>query len=99
MHEYRVVERWSDQVLCALRCSSGRYHLARALHFMPPENAPLHGDKPRLGFGILLCPTSGQIFRIIFESIDDAVPAPQWMHSPPTAATRPEFATAAGGGN
>ena len=38
MHEYRVIERWSDQGACAL----------------PPEAAHLHGDKPGLGFGILV---------------------------------------------
>jgi len=76
MHEYRVVERWKEEGLCVLRCSSGRYHVARALNFLPPEEAPLHGDKPRLGFSILVCPASGAIFRLIFESIDDAEPAP-----------------------
>lgn len=75
MYEYRVVERWADQGLCALQCNLGRYHLARALHFMPPEDVPLSGDKPRLGFGILQCTASGAIFRVIFESINDAQPS------------------------
>jgi hypothetical protein len=76
MHEYRVVASWSEQALCALRCGSARYHLARALNFMPPKEAPLHGEKPRLGFSILVCPESGAIFRLIFESINVAEPAP-----------------------
>jgi hypothetical protein len=76
MHEYRVVERWTEEGLCVLRCTSGRYHVAQALNFMPPEEAPLHGDKPRLGFSILVCPASGTIFRLIFESVNDEESAP-----------------------
>jgi hypothetical protein len=86
MHEYRVVASWSEEALCALRCNSGRYHLARALNFMPPKEAPLHGDKPRLGFSILVCPGSAAIFRLIFESINNAEPAPviqQMLRRPP----------------
>jgi hypothetical protein len=86
MREYRVVASWSEQALCALRCSSGRYHLARALNLMPPKEAPLHGNRPRLGLSVLLCPASGAIFRLIFESINDAEPAPviqQMLKRPP----------------
>lgn len=71
MHTYRVVERWAERGLCALRCSAGRYHVARALQRMPPLDAALHGDRPHLGFGILVCSASGAIFRVIFESIND----------------------------
>jgi hypothetical protein len=46
--------------------------MARALNFLPPEAAALHGDKPHLGFGLLLCPASGLIYRLFFESINDA---------------------------
>lgn len=35
------------------------------------RGATLHGAKPQLGFGILQCPTSGAIFRVIFESISN----------------------------
>jgi len=76
MHERRVVERWSEEGLCALRCSSGRYHVARALNFMPPEDASLHGDKPRLGFSIRVCSASGTILRLIFDSDNDEESAP-----------------------
>jgi hypothetical protein len=76
MHEYRVVERWPEEGEFALQCSSGRYHVARALNFLPPLHARLHGEKPHLGFTILVCLGSGAIFRLIFESINDAVPAP-----------------------
>jgi hypothetical protein len=86
MHEYRIVASWSEKALCALRCRSGRYHLARALNLMPPKEAPLHGNRPRLGLSILVCPASGAIFRLIFESINDAEPAPviqQMLSRPP----------------
>jgi hypothetical protein len=90
MHEYRVVERWTEEGLCVLRCASGRYHVARALNFMPAQEAPLNGDKPRLGFSILVCPASGAIFRLIFESINDGEPAAviQQLLSHPSAAGR-----------
>jgi hypothetical protein len=71
MHQYRVVERWTKEDLCALRCGTGRYHVARALKVVPPMEGVLVGDKPRLGFGILRCASSGAIFRVIFESIND----------------------------
>lgn len=85
MHEYRVIERWADDGLCALRV-------------MPPEKACLHGAKGRLGFGILLCTESGAIFRVIFESIDEPqpvpVPVPASMHSWTSNLRRPSFAVA-----
>ena len=74
MHTYRVVERWADESRIALRCDVGRYHLTRALNALPPAGATLHGTEVHLGFGILLCPTSGAIFRVIFESIDHTDP-------------------------
>jgi hypothetical protein len=70
MHEYRVVERWVDQGLCALECNFGRFHVARPLHVMPPAAFTLVGDQPRLGFGLLVCTATGAIFRMIFESIN-----------------------------
>jgi hypothetical protein len=70
MHEYRVVERWADKSVCVLRCHTGRYHVARMLNVMPAAETALHGDKPHLGFDILLCVVSGAVFRVIFESID-----------------------------
>ena len=88
MHEYRVVERWADKGLCALQCSTGRYHVARALKVMPPVDVSLSGDKPRLGFGILLCTASGSIFRVIFESINDTQLAPGFSWTPSEPPTR-----------
>jgi hypothetical protein len=76
MHQYRVVERWDDDKRCVFQCSNGRYHVARALHLMPPVQAPLRGEKPRLGFGILLCAATGAIFRVIFESVNEPKMAP-----------------------
>jgi hypothetical protein len=74
MHKYRVLERWAESGLCALRCSMGRYHVVRALSVTPPASACLSGDRPHLGFGILRCPTSGAIYRVIFESINELQP-------------------------
>ncbi len=74
MHRYRVVERCDESELCALRCSAGRYHVARSLKAMPPLHATLNGTKPHLGFGLLVCAVSGATFRMIFEAINDSRP-------------------------
>lgn len=76
MHSYRVVERWDERSLFALRCSRGRYHVARALNALPARDADLTGDKPHLGFGVLVCVGSGAVFRVIFDSINDTQVAP-----------------------
>jgi hypothetical protein len=70
-----VIERWAERSRCALLCSNGRYHVARVLNGMPGVSAPLHGDRPHLGFGVLVCGASGMLFRVIFESINEAQPA------------------------
>ena len=77
MYKYRVVERWVEQSRLVLRCSKGRYYVARALSLATPPGAVLEGAKPHLGFDLLLCPQSGAIFRVIFESIGNtALPSP-----------------------
>jgi hypothetical protein len=97
MHEYRVVERLPDSALYVLQCNQGRYHVARALNVMPPVDVPLRGCKPSLGFGVLLSTTSGEFFRVIFESVDDPHPAPDpnpmWRPAPGSKRT---IAAAAG---
>jgi hypothetical protein len=100
MHKYRVIERWPEASLCALRCSSGRIHRARALNFLPPEAARLHGDKPHLGFGLLVCPASGAIYRLIFESINEAESAlaARRMLSQPPVTQRIGLSAAGSGG-
>jgi hypothetical protein len=72
MHKYRVVERWADESRVALQCQMGRYHVALALNGMPPAAGTLHGQKPYPGFVVLLSTVSGTMFRMIFESINQA---------------------------
>ena len=72
MYQYRLVECWADGTRCVLRCDRGRYHASRSLNAVPPVDVPLRGDRPHLGFGILVCARSGAIFRMIFESINEA---------------------------
>lgn len=72
MHRYHVVERWVDDSRVALQCHMGRYHVALALNGMPPAAGNLHGQKPHPGFVVLLCAISGTMFRMIFESINQA---------------------------
>ncbi len=70
MQEYRVVECQADEGRVALQCGSGQYHLARTLNAVPAVGAQLHGAHPRLGFGILVCPGSGSVYRVIFEKVN-----------------------------
>ena len=90
MHKYRVIEQWADESRLALKCSKGRYYLARALSMAPPPaGVVLEGAKPHLGFDLLLCPTSGAVFRVIFESIGNTeLPRPR--NAMPGTAHRPQ---------
>jgi hypothetical protein len=72
MHTYNVVESWARKSRLGLRCQVGRYHLARALHGSPSTGMRLNGARPHLGFGVLVCPKSGALFRVIFELINHA---------------------------
>jgi hypothetical protein len=92
MHQYRMIESWADRKRCLLRCSNDRYHVARALHQLPLANMLLRGEKPHLGFGILLCVATGSIYRVIFESINEPLTA----YSPDRAPSVRAGATALG---
>ncbi len=70
MHTYSVVENCAGENRFGLRCQSGRFHLARALQDTPQSGVQLNGARPHLGFGVLVCPTSGAFFRVIFEYIN-----------------------------
>lgn len=74
MQTYQVVERWANETRFALRCGRGKFHVTRALNNLPTTGATLHGARPELGLGILVCPVSGAIFRVIFESINQIDP-------------------------
>lgn len=69
MHQYRVLEIQSAENLLTLQCSAGHHHLIGALNHVPPVGATLDGGKPHLGFGILACPRSQLIYRVIFERV------------------------------
>jgi len=71
MHKYRVVHRTDGDEFVALRDGSGRFHVARSLKEKPPMRALLHGARPHLGFGMLLCLESGEMYRVIFERINE----------------------------
>lgn len=75
MHRYHVVDLEAEDGMCVLQSSASLYHVARPLGSKPALNAVLHGDKPHLGFGILVCKRSDAVFRVIFESINGARPA------------------------
>jgi hypothetical protein len=75
MDKFRVVERRADSSHFSLRCSSGRYHVARSLDLAPQLDAALNGAKPHLDFGLLVGTSSGTVFRVFFEAINAAGPA------------------------
>ena len=70
MHEYTVAQRSLDDGRLALVCNLGRCHLTRSLCTLPRVGALLSGAKPHLGFGLLLCVSSGDIFPVVFELIN-----------------------------
>ena len=91
MHKYRVMHCAQGESEIALRCSNGRIHLVRVLNTLPAVGVLLNGAKPHLGFGVLVCPVSGSVFRVIFKDINRAGPGldVQWsMNSAQTQ--RPE---------
>jgi hypothetical protein len=76
MHKYRVIEHHVAARQLALKCAFGRYHRARVLGGCPDRDAVLQGTLPHLGFAILLCMQSGEVFRVIFETINATAPDP-----------------------
>ena len=70
MHEYTVAQRSLDDGRLALVCNLGRCHLTRSLSTLPRVGVLLSGAKPHLGFGLLLCVSSGDIFPVVFELIN-----------------------------
>ena len=53
--------------------SAGNAYRVRALGTPPPVGVTLTGARPHLGFGLLVCAGSGQVYRVIFESIESYV--------------------------
>ena len=87
MHRYHVVDLEAEDGMCVLQSSASLYHVARPLGCKPALYAVLHGDKPHLGFGILVCKESGAVFRVIFESINGSRTTPRSnvpLSAPPT---------------
>jgi hypothetical protein len=77
MHEYEVVERSLADSRLTLRGTDGRYHQTKALNLLPPMGAVLLGARPHLGFAILLSTQTGNVFPVVFESVRQAISAPQ----------------------
>ena len=69
MYKYRVVRGEVDEGLVVLQDYRGQTYLVRPLSLAPPHGAKLDGARPHLGFGILVCSLSGQMYRVIFEEI------------------------------
>lgn len=69
MYLYRVYDACVEARKVALQDCSGRYHLARITADLPRLWEELQGERPALGFCLLLS-SSGHLFRAIFEVID-----------------------------
>lgn len=59
----------TGQALC-LRDLQGRYHVARTTAEVPAIGQRLSGSAPRIGFSMLVAVVTGQVFRVVFESLD-----------------------------
>ena len=70
MHTYRVIVGGVGKTCITLRDGNGHFHLARFLNEPPTEGLVLGGGRPHLGFGMLICLDSKQMFRVIFERIN-----------------------------
>jgi hypothetical protein len=70
MFDYWVVHAGSADAPVTLRDELGRLHLARVLSGQPALGSRLHGAAAWLGFGLLQCHQSGQIFRVTFVAVD-----------------------------
>ena len=73
MFKYRVMPDKDAHDHVAMQDSAGNAYLVRPLGTPPPVGAMLTGAGPHLGFGLLVCDGSGQVYRVIFESIDSFV--------------------------
>lgn len=74
MFPYCVVVSSPDESRITLKDQLGRRHLARALNGLPERGALLKGTRPHLGFGLLVCLTTGRVHRVIFETINSRDP-------------------------
>lgn len=71
MYDYTVLDvaRVGAKATLCLRGEDGRFHVARATATVPAVGDRLFGDKPALGFGLLLGAPIDQVFRVIFEAV------------------------------
>lgn len=70
MFKYQVAQHQDSHDRLVLQDNMGQFYLVRALGQPPPSGARLNGARPHLGFGLLKCSVSGQVYRVIFESTD-----------------------------
>ncbi len=79
MFKYRVTQIAEGLHHFMLEDNASQVYLVRALGSPPPIGARLNGARPHLGFGLLECSASAQVYRVIFESTggDAAVLPPQ----------------------
>ena len=70
MHRYVVAGKQPQGRSIALCDADGRFHVARVGEQAPPLGARLTGNRPALGFGLLLGEALDAVYRVTFEAVD-----------------------------
>ena len=69
MHRFVVAGTQELGRLFALCDSDGHFHVARSNVDTPPVGVRLTGNKPALGFGLLLGESLDKVYRVTFEEV------------------------------
>lgn len=70
MHSFVVADRKSQGRTSVLCDSEGRFYVARATAgSLPPVGTPLIGNRPRMGFALLLGEAFNSVYRVTFEAV------------------------------
>jgi hypothetical protein len=69
MHRFIVASTQAFGCLIALCDSDGGFHVARTTAGTLPVGTRLMGNRPALGFGLLLGESIDTVYRVTFESV------------------------------
>jgi hypothetical protein len=69
MHRYVVAGTQKSGQSITLCDSDGRFHIARASAGAPQFGTKLIGNRPTLGFGLLLGELLDDVYRVTFEAV------------------------------
>jgi hypothetical protein len=72
MDEYVVIFCAVDSRF-VVQDSAGLVHVIRVINRPPAMGARLFGGSPHMGFDVMLCMASDAMYRVVFESINQAL--------------------------